>query len=156
MIFCSGNKLYMLDRLGRWVKPFPVTLSKDVLLGPQVYDFNNTREYTLVVLHTDNTIGMYDMTGKALESWAPVQLGEKIKGLPELLDMEGTRYWVIRTGYQTVICNENGSPVADFSKKRRLTADTKVERKSGKEVVVKSVEGKDMVLNLQTGAMKKM
>ncbi len=156
MIFCSGNKLYMLDRLGRWVKPFPVTLSKDVLLGPQVYDFNNTREYTLVVLHTDNTIGMYDMTGKALESWAPVQLGEKIKGLPELLDMEGTRYWVIRTGYQTVICNENGSPVADFSRKRRLTADTRVERKSGKEVVVKSVEGKDMVLNLQTGAMKKM
>lgn len=155
MIFCSDNKLYMLDRLGRWVKPYPVTLSKNVLLGPRVYDFNKTKEYTLVVLHTDNTIGMYDMNGKALESWTPVQLGEKIKGLPELMDMDGARYWVIRTGYQTIICNENGSPVADFSKKRRLTADTKVEKTSGKEVVVMNMEGKEMVLNLQTGAMKK-
>jgi hypothetical protein len=155
MIFCSGNKLHMLDRLGRWVKPFPVTLPKSVLLGPAVYDLNSDKQYTLVVLNTDNTIGMYDMSGKAVDSWVPVPMGEKIKGLPELLEIEGVRCWVIRTGYQTLICNENGTPVADFTKKRKLSADTKIEGLSGKDVVVTTVEGKEMVLNLQTGSMKK-
>ncbi len=155
MVFCSGDKLYMLDRLGRWVKPFPVTLPKSVLLGPAVYDLNKDKEYTVVVLNTDNTIGMYDISGKVVDSWAPVLMGEKIKGLPELLEVEGVRCWVIRSGYQTLICNENGTPVADFTKKRKLSADTKIERLTGKDVVVTTVEGKDMVLNLQTGSMKK-
>jgi hypothetical protein len=98
---------------------------------------------------------MYDMSGKAVDSWVPVPMGEKIKGLPELLEIEGVRCWVIRTGYQTLICNENGTPVADFTKKRKLSADTKIEGLSGKDVVVTTVEGKEMVLNLQTGSMKK-
>ena len=76
--------------------------------------------------------------------------------MPELLEVGGERYWVVRTGYQTVICNSAGAPVADFTKKRKLISDTKVEKRSGKEVVVTTVEGKDMVLNLQTGVMKKL
>lgn len=156
MVFCSGDKMYMLDRLGRWVKPFPVTLKKGVLLGPAVYDFDKNLHYTVMVLHTDNTIGMYDIQGKAVESWTPVALNEKIKHMPQMLELGGGRYWIIRTGYQTVICNENGVPVTDFSKKKRLVSDTKVEKRSEREVVVTNVEGKDMVLNLQTGTMKKL
>lgn len=155
MVFCSGDRLYMLDRLGRWVKPYPVKLGKNVLLGPKVYDFDKNRNYTLMVLHTDNTIGLYDMSGKPIDSWSSVSLGEKIKSMPELVEIEGDRYWVIRTGYQTIICNENGIPVSEFTRKRRLSAETPIERLSGKEVLVTNVEGRSMVLNLQTGVMKK-
>lgn len=155
MIFCSEDRLYMLDRLGRWVRPYPVKLGKNVLLGPKVYDFDKNRNYTLMVLHTDNTIGLYDMSGKPVDSWSSVPLSEKIKSLPEMLEVEGSRYWVIRTGYQTVICNENGIPVSEFTRKKRLSPETLIERVTGKEVLVTNVEGKSMVLNLQTGVMKK-
>jgi hypothetical protein len=83
-------------------------------------------------------------------------ISEKIVSLPELLEVGGERYWVVRTGYQTIICNSGGAPVADFTKKRKLTSDTKVEKRSDREVVVTAVDGRDMVLNLQTGVMKKL
>lgn len=156
MLFCSGSKLYMLDRLGRWVKSYPRTLPKSVALGPKVYDFDKNKHYTIMVLHTDNTLGMYDIYGKAIGSWTPVTLSEKIKSMPELLSAGGDHYWIVRTGYQTVICNSSGIPVGDFTKKRRLLPDTKVETRSANEVLVTNVEGRDMVLNLHTGNMKRL
>ena len=156
MLFCSGNRLCMLDRLGRWVKSYPLQLPKGVALGPKVYDFEGNRSYTLMVLHTDNTIGMYDIGGRAISSWTSLAISEKIVSMPEMLEMGGERYWVVRTGYQTIICNSAGAPVADFTKKRKLISDTKVEKRSDREVVVTAVDGRDMVLNLQTGVMKKL
>lgn len=156
MVFCSGAKMYMLDRLGRWVRNYPVSLQKDVLLGPDVYDFNDSKEYTIVVLHQDNTIGMYDIKGVAVESWTPLVLSEKIKALPELHVSSGKRFWIVRTGYQTIILNQNGTPVADFTKKKRLRSDTEVERRSNSEVVVTTIEDKKVVLNLHTGNLKKL
>lgn len=155
MLFCSGSKMYMLDRLGRWVRSYPVDLGKEVVLGPEVYDFDGTKDYTVVVLHNDNTIGMYDIKGVPDPSWSPVSISEKIRTLPEMMDMNGDRYWIIRTGYQTIICNGNGTPVSEFSKKKRLKVDTQIEKISANEVVVTNIEGKEMVLNLQTGVMKK-
>jgi hypothetical protein len=155
MLFCAGSRLYMLDRLGRWVKSYPVDLHKEVLLGPEVYDFEKNLNYTLMVLHTDNTLAMYDIKGNKIESWTPLTLGERVKQMPQLLECGGKRYWIVRTGYQTVICNENGLPVADFTRKKRLLSDTKVELKSDNEVMVTTIDGRSMVLNLQTGSMKK-
>lgn len=156
MVFCAGKSLYMLDRLGRWVKSYPVELPKGVVLGPVVYDFNKNKNYMVMVLHSDNTIGQYDIWGKPIESWSPVALSEKIKSMPELLVMDGSRYWIIRTGYQTIICDETGAPVVDFTRKKRLLSDTKVVKRSGQEVVVTNMEGKDVVLNLQTGSVRKL
>lgn len=156
MLFCSGNKIYMLDRLGRWVKSYPKTLPKSVALGPKVYDFDKNKHYSIMVIHTDNTIGLYDINGKGVESWTPVAFSERITSMPELLMADGETFWVIRTGFQTIICNSNGVPVADFSKKRRLLPDTEIKKRSGKDVVVTNVDGREMVLNLQTGNMKRL
>lgn len=156
MIFCSGSKLYMLDRLGRWVKPFPIDLGKDVLLGPVVYDFKKKKDYSIMVLHQDNLVSMYDMNGKPIPSWHPISLPEKIKEMPTLLTIDNAKYWVVRTGYQTVICHQDGIPVSEFTRKKRLAPDTNIEVKSSVEVEVISIEGKKVVLNLQSGAMKKL
>ena len=62
-LFASGSKLHLLDRLGRFVSGFPAELGKEVLLGPAAYDFTGAKGYTVIVLHTDNTIGMYNLHG---------------------------------------------------------------------------------------------
>ena len=63
MLFGAGDKVYLLDRLGRMVSDFPVALEKDILLGPDVYDFKGTKDYIMMVLHSDNrTIPLCSMT----------------------------------------------------------------------------------------------
>ena len=70
---------------------------KEVLLGPDVYDFNGDKSYCVMVLHTDNTLEMYDLKGKKPEKWLGISCDEAILNLPELVEQGGKQYWVVTT-----------------------------------------------------------
>lgn len=111
-LFCAGNKMYLMDRLGRWVNGFPITLKKTVLLGPDVYDFTGASGYTVMILHTDNTLERYNLHGERVAGWKGIHAPETVKNLPELLELGGKRYWVVRTSIQTLIYPfEGGEPL---------------------------------------------
>lgn len=154
MILCSGTKVYLLDRLGRWVSPFPLDLKREIVLGPAIYDFKGDKNYVMMILHSDNKLALYDLKGKMVNGWTQITIDEKIKSLPFLLDMEDIRYWVVRTSYQTLIYDSNGGIVTDFSKKKRLKADTPINKISSKEISAVSAEGKEIILNLESGDFK--
>ena len=107
-LFCAGSKLYLLDRLGHWVNGFPVSLGKEVLLGPDAYDFTGAGGYTITVLHKDNTLERYNLHGQKPEGWKGIQAPETVKNLPELLESKGKRYWVVRTSVRTLVYPFNG------------------------------------------------
>ncbi|MCQ2135974.1 MAG: hypothetical protein MJY67_03570 [Bacteroidales bacterium] len=102
-VFVSGDKLYVVDRLGNIVKDYPRTLSKEVLLGPDVYDFNGTRKYNVMVLNTDNTLDLYNMKGEKPSSWKGISCDEKILALPEYFTVDGKSHWVVRTATRTLV-----------------------------------------------------
>lgn len=155
MLFGAGGKVFLFDRLGRKVGKFPVNLGREILLGPEVYDFKGDKNYTMVVLHTDNTIAQYDLGGQKVSWWNEISLDEKILSLPERIIVGEATYWVVRTSYQTIIYDAQGVPVSDFSKKHRLKKDSQIEVISSKLVEVVASDGKKMVLNLQNGTMKR-
>lgn len=155
MLFGSGSKIYLLDRLGRIVRDFPIDLGKDILLGPDVYDFSGKKNYTLMVLHTDNTIVQYGMDGKRTGGWKDITCGERILGLPEMLKVGDNVCWVVRTAYQTLIYDSHGTICADFTKKHKLKKDTQIKPVSSHEVVVTTSEGREMVLDISDGSFRK-
>ena len=102
-LFCSTDKLWLLDRLGHWVNGFPVKLPKPVLLGPDAYDFTGAGGYTVMVLHTDNSLERYNLHGRKPEGWKGIRAPETVKNLPELVEARGKRYWAVRTSVRTLI-----------------------------------------------------
>ena len=96
-LFAAGRELYLIDRLGRFVTGFPVDLGKDVLLGPVVYDFSGAKGYTALVLHRDNSIGMFDLHGVQPSSWKGIACEDTILSLPVLAKADGKRVWVVNT-----------------------------------------------------------
>ncbi len=156
ILFGSEDKIYLFDRLGRPVGKYPHSLGKNILLGPKVYDLAGDKNYTLLVLHEDNTVCQYDTNGEKPASWNDIVPNEKIIELPELLQVGVNYYWVVRTLYQTLVYNSQGLPVADFTdRKHKLRRDTGIEVKSSHEVVVTTAEGKNMVLDLSNGKFRK-
>lgn len=155
MLFGAGENIHLLDRLGRTVGRFPISLGKEILLGPDVYDFKGNKNYTLMVLHTDNTLMQYDIDGKPVPGWNPVTLAERIVSLPEQVKVGDGIYWVVRTSYQTLIYRADGTICADFSKKRKLTRDTQVEPLSSHEVGVTTADGRAVILDLSDGSFRK-
>ena len=102
-LFCAGSKLYLIDRLGRFVKDFPAELGKNVLLGPDAYDFTGAKGYTVLVLHTDNTIGMYNLHGQVPAEWKGITSPDTILDLPKLIEDKGKRYWAVPTARNTQV-----------------------------------------------------
>lgn len=148
-LFASGSKLYLIDRLGRFVKPFPVELGKEVLIGPAAYDFSGAHAYTAMVLHKDNTIGMYDLHGKTPSAWKDIKSEETIKSLPELLRVKGKRFWVVRTSVRTVIYGfDGGSPVYNPGGNKMLRPDAKIKVNDNGSVSALCQDGKERVLKL--------
>lgn len=147
-LFASGSKLYLLDRLGRFVSGFPAELGKDVLLGPEAYDFTGAKGYTVMVLHTDNTIGMYNLHGAKPDGWKGIATDEKIIALPELVTVDGVRYWAVRTAVQTQIFPFNGGdPVYRQEGAKSIRRDSVIEVE-GKNLKVTCNDGKPRNIKL--------
>jgi len=96
-IFCAGSKLYMIDRLGRFVSGFPVDLDSDVVLGPAVFDFSGAKRYNVMVLHKGNRIEMYNLKGVKPEGWKGIVPQSAVTALPEIVRVDGKYYWKVMT-----------------------------------------------------------
>ena len=96
-LFAAGSSLYLLDRLGRIVNGFPVRLPKPVRLGPKVFDLTGAGGYNVLVLHKDNSIGMYNLHGQKPSAWEGITSDEVIRSLPEMIVSGGKHYWLVPT-----------------------------------------------------------
>lgn len=150
ILFGAGQKMYLMDRLGRMVNGFPVDLGKDILLGPQPYDFNGNRRYNVMVLHKDKTVEMYNMKGQKPDSWKGIRTEETIKALPERIVVGGKTFWVLRTSIQTLIFPfSGGEPLTAFEGDDKIRPDSEVRILDESSVEVESYNGKRRTVMLK-------
>lgn len=147
--FCAGRKLYLIDRLGRYVTGFPIDLGKEVLLGPDVYDFSGSRKYNIMVLHKDNTIQMYNLKGKKPDAWKGIKADETIKALPERLSLGNKDFWVVRTSRQTLIFPfYGGEPLTMFEGDGLIRPDSDITVVDASTVECSCYDGKKKKVKL--------
>ena len=150
ILFGSGSCVYLIDRLGRFVTGFPIDLGKEILLGPDVYDFNGTKAYNIMVLHKDKTIEMYNLKGQKPASWKGIALQETIKGLPERVEVGGRTYWVVRTSKQTLIYPfTGGEPLTTFTGQQMIMPDSSVDIVDEASVQVQCYDGKARIVKVK-------
>ena len=150
ILFGAGSSLYLIDRQGRFVQGFPYDLGKEILIGPDVYDFNGVNAYNVLVLHKDNTVEMYNLKGKKPDSWLGIAPSETIVSLPERLEVGGKTFWVVRTSLQTLIYSFYGGQPLNSSKGDAMflpTAEVKV--KNSTTVEAECYDGKVRTLKVK-------
>ena len=142
-MFGAGSSLYLIDRSGRFVGGFPTELGKEILIGPEVYEFNGAKSYSVMVLHKDNTIEMYDLHGQKPESWKGITCKETIKSLPERMVVGDKGIWVVRTSMQTLIYPFNGgSPLSSFEGDMMILPTAEVKVKNATTIEAECYDGK--------------
>lgn len=152
MLFASGRHLYLLDRSGRYVHPSPIKLRDSIVLGPKLYKRPGDSQESIMVLHSDNTLSLYDKYGKPSPLWSDISVEETIKEFPELIKIGGSNYLVLRTQLYTRIYSINGNPVSSaLTGKRSLSYDTPIIEVGGSIVKIRTIDGKEIILNLETG-----
>lgn len=150
ILFGAGSKIYLIDRLGRYVKGFPVELGKDILLGPDVYDFNGVKKYNIIVLHKDNTIEMYNLKGQKPSSWKGIDAPETVKSLPERIAVGGNSFWVVRTSIRTLIYPfYGGASLTSFEGDHMIRPDSEIKVVDASSVEVVCYDGKRRTVSLK-------
>lgn len=150
ILFGAGSSIYLIDRLGRYVNGFPVDLGNEILIGPDVYDFNGTNAYNIMVLHKDNTIQMYNLKGRKPESWLGIAPKHTIRQLPERIIVDGNTFWVVRTSIQTLIYPfVGGTPLTQFEGDRQILPTSEVIVRDASTVEFKCYDGITRTLRLK-------
>lgn len=155
MLFASGKKLYLLDRVGRFVYGYPAKLPKGVVMGPKLLKDINGMKYSIVCLNDDNTVSWYDISGKPVKGWSDLVAPEFIKELPELVDLGGLQYWILRAPSQLLIYTKDGKRLQMHDSKKKIDRESDVEFVQKGVLRVKCTDGKMYNWNLETGKIKK-
>ena len=149
-LFAADSKLYLIDRLGRFVGGTPVDIGKKIAVGPEVYDFEGTRDYSAMVLFKDNTVGLFTLDGKPSPTWKGITSDETIKSLPEPLEGGGKRYWIVRTSRQAFVCPfEGGDPVIIGEGKKMIRPDSEITINEKGVFTAKCHDGKERTFKLE-------
>lgn len=156
MMFVSGNKLYLLDRLGRFVNGYPKKLPKGVVMGPKLVRNVNGIKYSILVLNDDNTISWYDISGKPIEGWSDIVAPEFIKEIPQFLKLGGKRYWTVKAPSQLLLYTIDGKRVQMQDTKKRIDRESEITFVQDGVLKVKCTDGKEYTWNLVTGKTKKL
>ena len=152
MLFATTNQLHLLDRTGRFISSFPKNIDYNITLGPKLYNLRGETSPAVMLLHTDNTLRLYDKQGVS-RSWANITTEETIKEFPELIEIEGHSYWILRTAVKCMIYSVDGVSVTETTGSKRLKRDTEIIPIEGSKVKVTSISGTDYRLDLITGKM---
>ena len=141
IIFAAGSSIYLIDRTGHFVKGFPKDLGKDVLLGPVVS--GEPGSYSLMVLHKDNTVGVYDIDGNPDPEWLGVACEESMLSMPYQVSDGERSCWVVRTPSKTLLFGPHGGDTLyDKTGKKAIRRDSEVEITGKGTVTFTCTDGK--------------
>ena len=156
MLFASENRLYLLDRLGRFVNGYPKKLQKKVVMGPKLVRNVNGIKYSILVLNEDNTISWLDISGKPVAGWSDIVAPEFIKELPQFAKLGGKRYWILRAPSQLLLYTIDGKRIDFPDKKKKIDRESEIELVQDGLLKVTCTDGKEYTWNLETGKVKKL
>lgn len=148
MLFTIGNRLYLLDRLGRNVSPFPRSYTTSILYGPYVFDPLENKDYLILLVHQDNVLRCYNRAGVVIPEWNEFLIPDYLTGRPRYFRTGETGIWIIYTNSQTVVLSHEGQIRAMVTQKDCLDPQAEIEISGPFEIRGTTIEGKPLTIML--------
>ena len=107
-LFNTESKIFLIDRNGNNVENFPVVLRSPATNGIAVFDYDQNKDYRILLAAEDRQIYAYTKEGKLVKGWSP-GLTEQIITKPLHHVKLGDKDYIICTdNYRTYILNRKG------------------------------------------------
>jgi hypothetical protein len=71
LLFAGREYLHLLDRNGNYVERYPVRLRSPAANSMAMFDYDNNRNYRLLIAGEDKLIYAYDKAGNVVKGWRP-------------------------------------------------------------------------------------
>lgn len=114
-LFATPGALHIVDRLGKYVKPFPLKIPETEVEFVSLVDYDHSKNYRFLIAGRSGKIWMFDKDGTNLEGWQPKDLGESLFASPRHYRIRGKDYIVaIRDDGNAYLMNRRGELLKNF------------------------------------------
>lgn len=113
--FATPGKLHIVDRLGNYVKPFPVSIAERDVEFVSIVDYDHSKKYRFLIAGKSGKLWMYDKQGANLDGWKPKSVEEGLFAAPRHFRIRGKDYVVaIRKDGNAYVMNRRGEVLKGF------------------------------------------
>jgi len=107
LIFATPNEIYVLDRNGKNVSPFPLKFNDEITQPLSVFDYDKKKDYRLMVVQGDNIL-MYNVKGKTVRGFKFKKADNPVNSQPKHFRVGNKDYIVFGAGNKMHIMNRKG------------------------------------------------
>ena len=107
LAFATSNRVYILDRNGKDVSPFPLKFNNKITQPLSVFDYDNNKNYRFVVAQ-NNILIMYDRNGKRVNGFKYQNNSQDIITQPKHFRINNKDYIVFAAGKTLKVLNRRG------------------------------------------------
>ena len=107
LIFNTKNKIYVLDRNGKDVMPFPKTFKDPITQPLAVFDYDKNKNYRILITQGRELI-MYDKNGKKVSGFKYKKSSNDISSKPKHFRILNKDFIVFKIGNKIKILNRRG------------------------------------------------
>ena len=95
LLFAGRNYMHLLDRNGNYVERYPVKLRSPATNSLALFDYDNNRDYRLLIAGEDRLIYAYDKNGSIIKGWKPFKTPQIVNSEIYYFRVSGKDYLVV-------------------------------------------------------------
>ncbi len=107
-LFNTKEKMYLIDRNGKFVANFPVVFKSPATNGVSVFDYDNNRKYRYFVACENRKVYAYDHEGKIISGWVFGETKGKVTTPVQHFRVSNKDYIVFSDDQKVYIQNRRG------------------------------------------------
>lgn len=107
LVFSTPHRVYVLDRNGNEVAPFPLKFNDDITQPLSVFDYDKKKNYRLLVTQGKDVL-MYDGKGKIVKGFTFKKTNGKILNKPQHFRIGSKDYITVKTQNKLYILDRTG------------------------------------------------
>jgi hypothetical protein len=126
LLFSGKKYLHLLDRNGNYVERYPVKLRSPATNSLALFDYDNNRNYRILIAGEDKMIYAYDKTGSVVKGWKSFRTNGYVNSEIYWFRVSGKDYLVISDETSLYFIDRSGNP--------RLTLKEPVTKAKGSSI----------------------
>jgi hypothetical protein len=154
MLFTTATHIYLYDRNGNLVKPYPVAWPTSVS-ALSVYDYDKDRNYRILTTGADNVVRVYDKRIQPVEGWKPFKSPHAVTRAPEFFRVASRDYIVVCSEQTTYILDRKGAERVKLEKPFAVKPGTAITTQQQPACLkTTTVDGKQALIYLKDGKVE--
>ncbi len=107
-LFNTKKHIHLMDRKGNYVEGYPIRLSSPATNSVSVFDYDNDKDYRILIATQDMRVRLFDKKGKLLEGWKFNKTADIVTDNIQYFKNDGKDYIVFTDKRTVYILNRKG------------------------------------------------